>query len=59
MDSSTPVSVKSREYSQYGKTYKIDLAQRQKTVIFLVKDINEIDRFYKLEIGFEDMQNKI
>ena len=49
MDLSAPVSVKSREYSQDGKTYKLDLAQSIKTVIFSVKDINEIDRFYKLE----------
>jgi len=59
MDSSAPVSIKSIEYSQDGKTYKIDLAQRVNTVIFSVKDINEIDKFYKLEIGFEDIQNKI
>jgi len=58
MDSSPPVSIKSIEYSQDGKTYKIDLAQRVNTIIFSVKDINEIDKFYKLEIGFEDIQNK-
>ena len=58
MDSSAPVSVKSSEYSQDGKTYKIDLSQRINTVIFSVKDIIEIASFYKLEIGFEDIQNK-
>jgi len=50
--------MKSIEYSQDGKTYKIDLAQRVNTVKLNVKDINEIDKFYKLEIGFEDIQNK-
>lgn len=49
MDSSAQISMKSKEYSQDGKIYKIDLAQSIKTVIFSVKDINEIDRFYKLE----------
>ena len=58
MDTSAPVSVKSSEYSQDGKTYKIDLSQRINTVIFSVKDIIEIASFYKLEIGFEDIQNK-
>ena len=58
MNLSVPISVKSSKYSQDGKAYKIDLIQSKNTVIFSVKDMNEIDRFYKLELGFEDIQNK-
>ena len=46
------------EYKQDGKNYKLELSQNLNNILFLIKDINEINENYKLEVSFEDIQNK-
>lgn len=58
MLTSKPNLSKNFEFQQDDKTYKIELFKNINNIIFSIKDINEINEYYKLEISFEDIQKK-
>ena len=55
---SQTTQIKELEYTKEEKKYKIELSKKSNKAIITIKDINQIDSYYKCEIPLEDIQNK-
>ena len=58
MSTPNPTFSKKIEFTQDEKIYKIELIQKKNNILFSVKDIDEINDYYMLEISFEDILKK-
>lgn len=56
--SSQTMKIKELEYTKEEKKYKIEISKNSNKAIISIKDINQIDSYYKCEIQLEDIQNK-
>ena len=55
---SQTMQIKELEYTKEEKKYKIEISKNSNKAIITIKDINQIDSYYKCEIQLEDIQNK-